>query len=185
MKKFMLMSVLGFSLVTSAQAFDGLDMAGFYGGANIGNASMDCVENTSEECSETAWKGFAGYKVSDMISVEGGYYDFGESEYSINAVQDGVTSTTGWGVAGVMTQPVADQVDLFGKAGFMKWTSETDIKAGALTTSSKESSGTDLLLGAGANYQMNENLGIRGEYEYVGGDAKVGMYSVGATFSTF
>ena len=68
--------------------------------------------------------------------------------------------------------PVADNLEAFGKAGMIAWDSDgTD-------------SGTDFLLGAGATYKMDENWGVRGEYERIGGDIKANMYSVGAVFST-
>ena len=46
-------------------------------------------------------------------------------------------------------------------------------------------SGSDLLLGAGADYKVNENWGIRGEYEHVGGLMKSHAYTMGATYSTY
>ena len=45
------------------------------------------------------------------------------------------------------------------------------------------SDGTDLTLGAGAEYKLDENWAVRGEYEHFNGlDAN--MYSIGATFSS-
>lgn len=191
MKKTILTMAMSASLlsISSAHAFlDSVDLNGVYLGGGLGKATADCTLNTSLECDDAAWKVFGGYKVNDMFAVEAGYYNLGEHEYKAtqnNTAIDATTETSGFGVAGVMNYQVADQIDVFGKAGVMSWTADTKKEVGAAKMGEEEASGTDLLLGAGANYHLNENLGIRGEYEYVGGDLKASMYTVGATYSTF
>lgn len=57
---------------------------------------------------------------------------------------------------------------MFGKVGLMAW--EESAKTNNATNGIL--AGSDLLLGAGADYKVNENWGIRGEYEHVGGLTK-------------
>jgi opacity protein-like surface antigen len=81
-----------------------------------------------------------------------------------------------------------DQLSLFGKAGVMAWKTKGTATIGNVKgtdlTSDIKTDGVDLSLGAGAEYKIDDNWGIRGEYEHVNG-LEANMYSVGATFSSF
>lgn len=184
-----------------------------YGGASIGQSSDAACESVADqagallgdfECaSPSAWKVFGGYKVTPNIAVEGSYVDFGEadSDFTLaggipgNAVANPAvvkSTASGFGVSGVASAPVNEQVNVFGKAGFMAWEAEDDVTvknvtvAGSKTdvTTKSSTDGVDLSLGAGAEYKINDNWGVRGEVErFDGVDAN--LYSVGATFSSF
>ena len=117
----------------------------------------------SGNCDDGAWKLFGGYQFNDMFGLEGNYTSFGED-------------VTGMALAGVAAMPVGEQLEVFGKAGVMKWTDES--------VAGIDRSDSDMLLGIGASYIMDNNWGIRGEYETVDGDIDASMYSIGATFST-
>jgi opacity protein-like surface antigen len=135
---------------------------GFYVGGSVGKTSVDCTGSASG-CDDTSGKLFAGYDLTPDLAVEGGYY---------NMIGTQTAKLTGIGASAVYSMPVADKIEAFGKGGAMMW------EGGS-------SDGTDLLLGAGASYKMDDNWALRGEYEHVGGELKAGMYSVGATFSSF
>lgn len=153
--------------------------------------------------SSNAWKLFGGYKITPNIAVEGSYVDFGKAENKFvipggipgNAVANPArinSKATAIGVAGVASAPLTDSFNLFGKAGFAAWEAE---KAGVIENvtirnvkqdvkTNTKTDGVDLSLGAGAEYKINDNFGIRGEYEHFNG-LNANMYSIGATFSTF
>lgn len=145
-----------------------------YGGVSLGKSSFDGDETVSN------WKAYGGYQFTPEMSVEAGYHKIGEVKDVLANGDD--LSITGLSAAGLYTMPIADNLKAFGKAGIMAWDSNA---ARVRDDGSKVPfDGTDLLLGAGATYKLDENWGIRGEYEHVGGDLDANMYSVGAVFST-
>lgn len=149
------------------------------------------------------------------LGVEAGYINFGESSATgdlMNARpgfsedQGDITSSselTGLYAAGVAFMPVAPRTEILAKAGVMRWSQknnyqQTVIDGGVpdpvdernISTSTSES-GFGGLLGVGAQYQMTDNLSVRGEYERgfgIGKDAnktEPSLLSVGAVFSTY
>lgn len=154
-------STFAFNAAHAQGMFEPMGMGSLYGGAAVGQAETNCGK--SGKCDSSAWKLFGGYQFNDMFGLEGNYTNFGED-------------VTGLGLAGVAAMPVGEQLEVFGKAGVMKWTDES--------VSGTERSDSDMLLGIGASYIMDDNWGIRGEYETVDGDIDASMYSIGATFST-
>lgn len=136
------------------------------------------------------------------LGVEAGYINFGESSaegiiLSPRGIKigDSKTSneTSGMYLSAVGYMPVAPRTELIGKAGLLYWSQDGKLDAPADPTQNESSSesGVGTLLGAGAQYQVNDNLSIRGEYEKafgVGSDTKYesdpGLLSVGAVFST-
>lgn len=170
-----------------------MNFSGLYAGAGVGKALSHCI-NTDEECNETGWKMYAGYQVNDMIAVEGGYHHIADSNRMTGTAsgEDGVvahgaqTEVTGLSASAIAKFAVDPQLDVFGRAGFMSWRKEMTPNVGAPEEAEyAEKDGTDLLVGVGADYKLNENWGIRGEYEHVGGTLQADMYTVGTTFSTY
>lgn len=221
MKKISMFSLFSAVMLTAGSAFAGggallggdggssMEVGTMYGGANVGQATTDCMMKDENECSSTGFKVYGGYKVTDMLAVEGGYYNLGTMEESLKGSttqgQYTVTDPTaegeanGFGLAAVASIPVADNFEIFGKAGAMLWKSEATVKATVTDTTTNqtgsatdiaEKDGTSLLLGVGASYKLNDNWGVRGEYEHFtrqdldDKDHNVGIMSVGATFST-
>ena len=183
---YILAAILGFGSVVSAQAADDFlaspDKPGsdkFYGGTSIGYGSSDC-SYASIDCAGVGMKIFAGYKFNDNVAIEGGYHKLFNAEETLgsNTVQ---VEGSGLSLNALGIYPVSPQLDVFGKVGLMAW--EESAKTNNATNGML--SGSDLLLGAGADYKVNENWGIRGEYEHVGGLMKSHAYTMGATYSTY
>lgn len=143
-----------------------------------GNTYVEPIDCASGDCDGNNWKVFAGYDITSNLAVEAAYHniikDTGPSPYKIQA--------TGMSASGLYNVPVAENLKVFGKAGVMAW-SLTDEHEGYYSYF-YDKEGTDFLLGAGATYKLNENWGIRGEFEQIGGPLDAQMYSVGALFST-
>lgn len=220
MKKISMFSLFSAAMLTAGSAFagggallggsgGGMEVGTMYGGASVGQATTDCMMKDENECSSSGFKVYGGYKVADMLAVEGGYYNLGTMEESVKGsttqgqytIKDPVAEgeANGFGVAAIASVPVVDNLEVFGKAGAMFWKSEATVKATITDTSSGQSAvatdiaekdGTSLLLGVGASYKLNDNWGVRGEYEHFkrqdlnDEDHNVGIMSVGATFST-
>lgn len=169
-----------------------------YVGASAGSAKQGDTCNDpffSGECDnqDFAWKAFGGARFNPMLGVEIGYYDLGDSD--MNGTTGGSTaklsnSTTGSVVSGVGYVPLSPQLEAFGKAGAMAWESNTRKISGSKTTQA-DNSGTSILLGGGAQFQLNSNLHLRGEWEHIlniGSDSAyetdADLYSLGLSYST-
>ncbi|MEB4593023.1 outer membrane beta-barrel protein [Candidatus Thiothrix sp. Deng01] len=182
-----------------------------YGGASIGKTSDGTCNSVKDEAgallgnidcpTPSGWKVFGGYKVTPNLAVEGAYVDFGDGGSSgiipviagVNNVANGAsisTQATGFNVSGVASTAATDEISLFGKAGLMAWNKDTTATVqqvgvkNATVTQESSTDGVDLSLGAGAEYKINDNWGVRGEVEHFDG-LNANLYSVGATFSTF
>lgn len=230
MKKLSMFSLFSAIMLTAGSAFagggallggsgGGTEIGTMYGGVSAGQASTNCMMNDGKliegdkDCRNPGWKVYGGYKATDIISIEGGYYNLGSSKESLSgSVTKGDYTVTnpsaegkasGLGITAVASVPVVDNFEVFGKAGAMIWQSEATVKADSITnnatgvtcpaancTLSTDKNGTSPLIGVGASYKINDNFGVRGEYEYfqrqdvTDKDRAVGIMSVGATFST-
>ena len=110
------------------------------------------------------WGAYGGYFFSDALAVEAGYLGNADMEYrtvegSVELKYD--LSTSAFYGAVVAHLPMSDgaAVSPFIKAGLARWEIEYSGEGG-----SREFDGTDLLLGAGADVPMNEDVSIRGEW---------------------
>jgi outer membrane autotransporter protein len=189
----------------------------FYAGGSVGMASQDGACNTlsgSTDCTDSGmgYKVFAGAQLKPnapdgtlpKLGVEGGYIKFAESGASADFSRApgrptiGTTSASsdlsGIYAAGTVSMPVAPRVEVLGKAGIMHWNQENTTQINedgeAPITQSSSESGFGGLLGAGAQYKINDNFSVRGEYERGFGVGKgasktePSLLSVGAVFST-
>ena len=79
----------------------------------------------------------------------------------------------------VGTIPATENFDIFGKAGVIFW--DADISGVGVSDSDD---GTDLALGFGGKYKVNDRFGIRGEWEWFDIDDSdtVWMLSIGGEF---
>lgn len=217
MKYAALASLLAMSLfgASAAQAGGGALLGGnnpesagsMYFGGSVGQASRDCLavdptSKDSETCTGTGWKAFAGYRFTDMFAIEGGYYNLGSIEQTgiedpFDSTKTGTvdlaSETTGLAVMGVANFALMDNLEVFGKAGAVKLTTDHTLTDPASKKATFEGSedGTGVLYGVGASYKFTDNLGVRGEWERMDvknsdtdGDMKHDMLSVGATYST-
>ncbi|MGB5598977.1 MAG: outer membrane beta-barrel protein [Thiothrix litoralis] len=190
---------------------DSAGSGAMYGGASIGQTSDSTCNSVVDQggallgnvdCpTPSGWKIFGGYKITPNLAVEGSYIDFGDATTSgtipvipgLNAVPNATalsSSATGFNVSGVASVAATDEVNLFGKAGMMMWDKKTAVTiqnvgpTAATVTQETSTDGVGISLGAGAEYKINDNWGIRGEVEHFDG-LNSNLYSAGATFSTF
>ncbi|MEZ5477225.1 MAG: outer membrane beta-barrel protein [Thiolinea sp.] len=156
-----------------------------YAGASIGLSGGDIgSECDKQDMNCTSWKAFAGYRTSEHWAFEGGYHNLLSDRSSSSTQRNDVTALS-LSVLGIMALddfnidaiPYSDQLEVFGKLGMAAWNSESDFL--------RYNDGTDFLLGGGAQMKLNENVGVRGEMEYIGGDVDSTNYSAGLTYSTF
>jgi hypothetical protein len=101
--------------------------------------------------------------------VEGGYHDFGEpigfagcpiEVFCIQAFVPEAVSIEGWSASLVATTSLIEQVEVFGKIGFMSW--DADARSPSLNDS-----GNDLLYAVGLVWNASKRWGVRASYEKV------------------
>lgn len=147
----------------------------FYVGAGLGILGGDAANACDTmDLNCISWKTFVGYRPLENFAIEGSYHNLfsGRSKLDSSKVE-----STGLSAAALGIYPLKDNIDLFGKLGFLAWEARTNGTAKA--------DGTDMMLGGGVQSKLTDNIGLRGEIEYVGGDLDSPNYSAGLTYSTF
>lgn len=161
-----------------------------YVGASLGFPDKDSFCTELNTCGDNgrSWKVYSGVRVTDNIMLEGGYVNFGEYQGTNSTLLNETRTAKGYTAAGVMSHAISNDITLFGKAGMLWWDSETKT-----STKTDTSSGKDVFYGAGAQYNLGNNLGLRAEWERYEGinpqttssnQGYLDMLSVGATFSS-
>lgn len=184
------------SSFTSEQGFMNgtkLYAGGSIGAGQQGDVCNDPFFNGSCDDKDVAWKVFGGARINPMLGAEVAYNKLGKT--SATGTTGGSSaglenSLTGISAAGVGYFPVTSQIEAFGKAGVIFWDRETTQTSNG-TNINSEDDGTSPILGGGAQYKLNDNLHVRGEWEHmfnVGADSSyetdVDLYSVGLMYST-
>lgn len=157
--------------------------AGLYAGASMGISGGDAGEVCDDkDLSCLSWKAFAGYRANKNFAFEAGYHNFIEDRSGVDQTQVKVTGLSA-SVLGIMPASeidmfsAHDNLEFFGKIGLAAWESKVDYE--------RQTDGTDFLLGGGAQMKLGDNLGVRGDIEYMGSDIDSLNYSAGLTYSTF
>jgi len=175
----------------------------YYVGAGIGQSKvkdpgscsdLGLIFNPGYSCSiddsDTSYNIFAGYKFIPNVSGELGYIDLGK--YNINASGtvgatpsslSGEFKAKGWTLSVVGTYPVQPNFLLLGRLGLFNWDFDLSASGTGFFTGggSLSSSGTDPLYGVGAQWDVNQQVSVRGEwtrYSNVGDQNTTGQSDV-------
>lgn len=159
-------AVLGIATATfGLQAAAQTANPGFYVGATVGQAKLkDGCSGCDDK--DTAWRFLGGYQLNPNFSAELGYTNLGEY---------GGAKAKAWELVGVGLFPINNQFGIYGKLGGH----HSEVKNGSSET------GNGLTYGAGVQFDVSPNLGVRGEwqrYDKLAGmsDLKSDVLSVGA-----
>lgn len=170
-----------------------LYVGGSVGGSQQGDSCNDPFFEGSCDNKDTSWKVFGGVRLNPMTGAEITYHELGTAK--MNGVSGGTyasmkNSVSGTSISGVGYVPMAQGLEAFAKAGAMFWERET-TQSTSQRSEKNSDNGTNPLLGLGAQYQLNNNLHVRGEWEHtfnVGSDSAyetdVDQYTVGMMYST-
>ncbi|MEE9310148.1 MAG: outer membrane beta-barrel protein [Cocleimonas sp.] len=170
---------------SGAGGFDDLANKMYFGGA-IGPSEADsyCDGASSCEDKDTAWKVFGGYKVTDRLSAEAAYINLGDIHKPTNGGGSETSQVSALTATGVASMPINDQVDLFGKLGIMRWSSDNSVGG--------DESGFGMTYGLGAKMNISEKTKLRAEWEKLpgietssSGKTDVNMLSIGVELSTY
>ncbi len=132
-------------------------LASDIGGYVTGMFGMNSEQNLNTAMSYGV---LAGYKFQPAISAEVGYVTLANNANLIIAQQGAVGSTSasisGYEIAGVYDYPLANQISIFGRAGYAKMNIIVNGNGGS--TSAAESG---LLLGAGVKYMLSNSYSVQ------------------------
>lgn len=166
--------------------------AGWYIGGAYGMTSFDIdttgVTSPTVDDSDTGFKIYGGFQFNKHLGAEIGYVDAGKATFSGSAIPSlgigafsGQYEITAITFAAVGTLPLNESFALFAKAGLAAWDATASASIAGFTGTADDS-GTDLLYGIGARYNLNKNWGITLEYEAVDAESTVSMTSVGLRY---
>lgn len=176
-----------FGTVASPCVFAQDSTTGPYIGANVGTTrakfNNDFVNNTllnqgfsinssTEDNRRTGYKLYGGYQFNRNFAVEGGYFDLGRFNYSVNTTPLG-TFTSGTRVKGLNLDlvgmlPLTEQFSVFGKVGAAYAQSRANFAGTGslpLINSPTSRNDTNLKVGLGMQYALTEALALRAELE--------------------
>ena len=128
----------------------------FYVDAHLGQATLNediSISGITFDKDDTTYSLNLGYKISDTISIEGGYTDLGEASISnatavsgsgtlngraltlTNLVGKLAADAKGYTLGMAMDFPINDKVNVVGRAGFFMWESDAtaSITSGSFT----------------------------------------------------
>lgn len=188
MKKFLAVLIASAAAMSAAQAQTTAPRA--YVGAGVASADHDFklsgATNVDTEGYKASGKLFGGYEFNQTWGVEAGYTDFRKSDlnYAIGSMNlRGETDGHAVYLAAKATLPVNEQFSLYGKLGAARTKSELTLVNAAQTSRSK----TEAYGALGAQYKLNENVSLIGEYERYGKSkdfgAKADVLTIGAKYS--
>ena len=157
--------------------------------ANTGltNVSMDVHDR------ENAFKIFAGYQFNNYFSLEGGIFNLGRFSYTAFTAPEGTLNgsikLSGINLDAVLTLPLTKRFSAFGRAGVHYTEAKDSFRStGAVvgaTNQNPEKIDGNYKVGLGLQYDFNDSVGMRGEWEKirindaVNNFGDINMYSVG------
>jgi opacity protein-like surface antigen len=182
-----------FALLLAAASVADAAPHGFYLGATFGDSDANADGNGAPplftDGSDEGYKIIAGYRLLDILAIEGDYTDYGifdATGISCVAVVGVPCPKDSWAKAyrlsGLLILPLPF-LDLYTKVGFAHW--ETDLRSDdGVTLTSVKSDGNDLSYGAGIQTHLR-GIALRLEYERteLEGDANLSLVSLGVTYT--
>lgn len=161
---------------------------------NLNSGFTSSVTSTSSGA--TAGKLQLGYNLGKTFSLEGGYDYLGKINFNSNATSAAGSSSIGGSKEAwllnldlVARAPLNEQFSIIGRIGGYYWKTKSGMpNATSLGTSTVNDTGWDVKAGIGLQYDVNQRMGLRGEFERFNGvgsgsssgDSKVNQLTVGA-----
>ena len=129
-----------------------------------------------------AWKFVGGYHFNEYFGAELAYVDARELPIKVFGVPLLNVGLSGFTFAGVFRYPVTSQFNIFAKGGGFIWSVDAEV-ANTNNTVILETDGISYVAGAGAEFEVIENLSLRAEWERLDADGGVDFYSLGLLYN--
>ena len=183
---------------------------GWYAGIGLGQSKIDfggtpvpvfgaTSSTLTVDDTDSSFKAFGGYRFNRYLALEAGYVDFGSFSATRRVTAPGSgtvnsnikTSGVHFDVMGII--PAGDRFEFFGKLGFIRTATKTDLSTTGSVVLIGPAHVTDYnvspRIGVGAYVRFTRTLGLRIEYEQQDIDfqlysesASVGMASASLVF---
>ncbi len=137
-------------------------LAGVYVGGSIGSTAI------TDLSSKVGFGGYVGYKINENFAVEAGAQSLGKFSVAGTDVK-----ASAYNVSVLAGVPIDPKISVYGRLGYGSLTATANGNSSADTNSA--------LYGAGARYQLNQNLAVRAEYTRLASDT--GTFGVGLQYS--
>jgi OOP family OmpA-OmpF porin len=153
---------------------------GFFFGANIGSANLnDDFDGLNVDDDTTSFRVTGGWRVNKYFGLEAGYHDFGDFEqnFTIDGVPSkAMLSADGFTLGVTGSFPVANRVEIFGRAGMFFWDGDAEINDVSQATPED----TNPYFGVGLSYAIYDQFLVTGDWtRYELESAKSNVYSIG------
>jgi opacity protein-like surface antigen len=146
----MLLRKIGVVSLLSLLSFQALaDDKGLYLGAGVSSIETDKTHLNDEDYS---YKVFAGYRVNSYLAFEGAFVDLGQfKDEDLDFDGKSVQASAHLGF------PLGERVRVFGSLGAHAWDADGNA--------SDDDTGVNMTYGAGVEFDVFRNIGLRAEYE--------------------
>lgn len=135
-------------------------LSGVYVGGSLGSTAI------TDLSSKVGYGGYLGIKLNENFAVEGAAQSLGKFSVAGTDVK-----ATAYNVSVLAGVPIDPKISVYGRLGYGTLTAT----AGGTTADTNS-----VLYGAGARYQLNQNLAIRAEYTRLASDT--GTFGVGLQY---
>jgi OOP family OmpA-OmpF porin len=163
--------VLGLTILADTA----IAQSGFYAFGSFGTTDFDISFSTLARVdgNDDNYKLGAGYVVNRNLSLEVAYHDFGNQNARTDCPPDFAcvalllplrtrADSTAYSLSVIGSIPVTERFDVFGKVGIAGW----DVGFEGIS-SVFDTSGEDLLYGAGLRWSINDHWKVFAEYEKI------------------
>jgi len=160
-------------LMTALTVTGNVNAAWYVGGSYGGSIYEDLCDSVSGDTgatcddSDEGYKIFGGLRVNPNLAFEVAYMDMGEAAATSTTTTTTINKRTlgvsglNFSVLGIM--PLSKSFELFGKAGWTFWEAESKLTGTVNSTATINDS--DINIGFGANYNVDETFTLRAEFE--------------------
>ena len=182
--------ILQAGVLLSALTFSAGAYARFYIGGGGGQATFQNTERVQQACTtvgatcsvddnDTGYKLFAGYRLGQYLSFEGGYVDLGKAKATATVPVTATASLSGSGVfVALLPQiPLGPSGAIFGRIGLAAVDAKLSAASGG-TSLSDSSGAASIVFGGGAEFRLTNNVSIRGEWERYAFDETLNLAGV-------
>ncbi|WP_457333826.1 porin family protein [Rhizobacter sp. P5_C2] len=171
----------------------GAHAEGIYVGVAAGGTNVDVPCNGINDCdkSDTGFKLFGGYKLTENVAVEAHYADYGKAKVSGfgggNPQASGDAALTGFGFGVALLGDFATDWNGVVRAGIARNKVKVSVTSPGSSFSDSESK-TKGYVGAGVGYKLTKEVSLTAAIDYTEGEhngdkAKATLYTIGVNYS--
>ncbi|MAF32089.1 MAG: hypothetical protein CMF60_07765 [Magnetococcales bacterium] len=151
-----------------------------YVGLDVSGVSFEMDSDVSAVLPDryTAVSPYVGVELSDKFAIEGGYIKSSEESKNVGANQVRL-KFSGFYLDAVGKYAVNEKIDLLGSVGLQRTKAEVEVLPAGTTG---DDTAIDLRIGGGAEYALNDKVGLRANLRYINYEDGALQYGVGVNY---